>query len=243
MQKALTLYQTTIGKKVVMAISGIVVFGFVIGHLAGNLNIYAGPAALNDYAAFLRTLPVGLWAARIVLIVAILAHIVSSVQLANRNSVARNSRYAKSVHKKANYASKTMYYSGPILLMFVIYHLAHLTFGRTPGYPFDPHNVYNNVVFGFQNWMISTIYIVANLSLGMHLFHGLWSMLQTLGLNHPRYNHLRRHFATAVAALITLGNVSIPVAVMAGVVEPTDETFCYEELASEPGECDQVEVR
>ncbi|MEM7448580.1 MAG: succinate dehydrogenase cytochrome b subunit [Myxococcota bacterium] len=243
MQNALTLYQTTIGKKVVMAVSGLVVFGFVIGHLAGNLNLYAGPTAINDYAAWLRSMPKLLWGARIGLIVAIVAHIVSSVQLANRNAAARSARYMKKVHKKANYASKTMYFSGPILLLFVLYHLAHLTLGRTPGYEFDPHNVYNNVVLGFQNPLIAAIYITANLALGLHLFHGAWSMLQTLGLSHPRYDVYRRQFASVIAALITLGNVSFPVTVMAGLVQPTDQSFCYEHLARQPGECGPRETQ
>lgn len=228
--KALTLPQTTIGKKAIMAASGVILFGYVIGHLAGNLKLYAGPQSINEYAAFLRTQPLLLWGTRAALLFAFGAHVVSATQLALRNAAARRQGYKKKRDLVTNYAARTMYWSGPILLLYVVYHLAHLTFGATPGYEYDPSNVYNNVVYGFQVWWISGIYIVGQLALGLHLFHGVWSMFQTIGANHPQYNAWRRHFATAIAVLITVGNLSFPIAVMAGVIEPTTETFYFPEL-------------
>jgi succinate dehydrogenase / fumarate reductase cytochrome b subunit len=223
MLRTVTLYRTTIGKKAVMAVSGAVLFGFVITHFLGNLNLYAGPEEMNAYAAWLRTLPALLWGARGVLLLAVVAHIWSSFQLGWRNSEARPVRYHKKLDLATTYAAKSMYLSGPILLLFIIYHLMHLTFGVTPGYEFDSANVYDNVVLGFQRWYVSLLYVVANMFLGIHLFHGVWSMMQTVGLQHPRYDHLRRLAAALFAFAITAGNLSFPILVMAGVVRPSYE--------------------
>lgn len=224
MQKALTLYQTTIGKKAIMAISGIVLVGFVIGHLAGNLQLYLGPEAINSYAAFLKSKPGLLWGARFVLLAAVGAHIMTAVQLARRNVDARPPAMAYKGRKDlaTNYAARTMYWSGPILLLYIVYHLAHLTLGYTPGHEFSETNVYNNVVYGFMNPWVSVIYIAGNAALGFHLYHGVWSMLQTLGIAHPRYDATKQNLARALGVLIAVGNISFPVAVMAGAVEPAD---------------------
>jgi succinate dehydrogenase / fumarate reductase cytochrome b subunit len=236
MLRAVTLYRTTIGKKAVMAVSGIVLFGFVIGHLIGNLNLYSGPDAMNGYAAELRTFPALLWTARVVLLLAVVAHIASSLQLGFRNADARPVRYHKKLDLATTYAAKSMYLSGPILLLFIVYHLLHLTFGVTPGYEFDPANVYDNVVLGFQRWYVSLAYVVANMFLGIHLFHGVWSMLQTLGIQHPRYDHLRRLAAALFAAAITAGNLSFPIMVMAGIVKPSTEIGVEEPVEEPPAE-------
>ena len=232
MQKALTLYQTTIGKKAVMALSGLILFGFVIGHLLGNLQVYHGAYTFNSYANGLRNLPALLWIARFALIFAVLAHLRSAFELWSRNKAARPTPYARPPKDLATYyAAKTMYWTGPILLLFIAYHLAHLTGGWTGGlYPYDPTNPYNNLVHGFQHWYISAIYILGNLALGTHLFHGIWSMFQSIGANHPRYNHWRRYLAVGAAILITAGNLSFPIAVMAGFVAPTAETFDFPNL-------------
>ena len=217
----LTLSQVTIGKKVVMAVTGAIWFGYVIGHLLGNLQIYADPERINDYAAFLhRTLPL-LWGTRIVLLIALVAHIAASIQLTLRNLDARPVPYARKDDIVTTYAARTMVYSGPILLLFIAYHLAHLTVGMTPGYAFDTHNVYNNVIFGFRIWWLSMLYIAAQAALGLHLYHGLWSALQTVGANHPKYNAWRKRFATIVAAAVVAGYISIPISVMAGILQPT----------------------
>ena len=210
-------YTSTVGKKAVMAISGCVLFLFVLGHLIGNLQIYEGPEKLNRYAVFLRSLPALLWTVRVVLLAMVVLHIWSSVQLALRNLEARPIGYVKKKAAGSTYASRTMYWSGPIILAFVIYHLLDFTFG-TVNPDFVAGDVYSNVVASFSVIPVSAFYIIAMLLLGMHLYHGLWSMFQSLGFYHPRYTLALKRLAAAVAILIAAGNISIPVAVMAGVV-------------------------
>jgi succinate dehydrogenase / fumarate reductase cytochrome b subunit len=214
-----SLGASTVGKKVVMAVSGVVLLGFVVVHLLGNLQLYLGPEAMNSYAESLRAIPALLWTARVVLILAFLAHVVSSVQLVMRNRAARPVKYA---HKRrdvaTSYAARTMIWTGPIVLLYVVYHVAHLTFGFTTGYEFDPANVYANVVNGFQIWWVSAIYIAANLALGVHLYHGAWSCLQSLGANHPSINQIKKKAAAAIAGVLVAGNLSFPITVMAGWV-------------------------
>lgn len=213
MQRALTLHQTTIGKKVIMALSGAIIVGFTIVHFLGNLNLYLGPDAMNGYAAKLQSLPPLVWGTRLLLLFAFAAHISAAVSLWVHNTKARGSRYAKRQDLTTDYAARTMYWSGPILFLFVIYHLLHLTI-----LPAHPGDVYRNVVEGFQNPLIAGVYIVGNVALGFHIFHGIFSAFQTLGANHPRYNNYRRDAAIAITAAITLGNLSFPISVLAGIV-------------------------
>ena len=213
MQRALTLHQTTVGKKVVMALSGAVIVGFTIGHFLGNLNLYLGPEALNGYAEFLHSLPALVWATRLVLLFAFGVHIASAYALWSRNRQARGSRYKMHKDLATDYAARTMYWTGPILLLYVVYHLLHFTI-----LPAHPGDVYRNVVEGFQNPVISGVYILGNTALGFHIFHGIYSAFQTLGANHPRYNAYRRDAAIALAALITIGNLSFPISVLTGIV-------------------------
>jgi len=200
-----------------MAVSGCILFLFVVGHLIGNLQIYEGPDQLNRYAVLLRTEPPLLWAVRIVLLAMVLLHIWSSVQLAARNIGARPDGYVEKKAAGSSYASRTMYWSGPIILAFVIYHLLDFTFGKVNPH-FEPGNVYGNVVASFQVIPVAAFYIVAMLLLCLHLYHGLWSMFQSLGIAHPRWTPLLRRGAAVVAILIAAGNISIPVAVLAGWV-------------------------
>jgi succinate dehydrogenase / fumarate reductase, cytochrome b subunit len=198
-----------------MAISGCILFSFVVGHLIGNLQIYEAPEKIDGYSRFLKSMPALLWGARITLLVMVVLHIWSSVQLALRNNDARPTGYVKKKAAGSSYASRTMYWSGPIILAFVIYHLLDFTFGvLNPG--FKDGSVHRNVVASFQAIPVSAFYIVAMLLLCIHLYHGLWSMFQTLGVNHPRYTPLIRRGAKVVAILIAAGNISIPIAVMAG---------------------------
>jgi succinate dehydrogenase / fumarate reductase cytochrome b subunit len=213
MQRALTLHQTTIGKKVIMALSGVIIVGFTIGHFLGNLNLYLGPEAMDGYAETLQSLPPLVWGTRLVLLFALGAHIASALSLWVRNVKARGSRYKKRKDLATDYAARTMYWSGPILLLFVVYHLLHFTI-----LPAHPGEVYRNVVEGFQNPLIAGVYIVGNIALGFHIFHGIYSAFQTLGANHPRYNHYRRDAAIAISAAITIGNLSFPISVLAGIV-------------------------
>jgi len=200
-----------------MAVSGLVLFLFVIGHLIGNLQIYEGPEKLNNYAKFLRSIPAALWTVRITLLVMVLLHIWSSVQLALLKFDARPTGYIMKKATQSSYASRTMYWSGPIILAFVIYHLLDFTFG-TLNPNFQEGNVYANVVASFKLIPVSVFYIIAMLLLCMHLYHGLWSMFQSLGFSHPRYTPLLKRSAAVVAILIAAGNISIPLSVLIGLV-------------------------
>jgi len=210
-------YTSTVGKKAVMAVSGAILFLFVIGHLIGNLQIYEGPEKLNHYAVLLRSMPALLWSVRGTLLLMVILHIWSSVQLGLRNIEARPSGYVKKKPTGSSYASRTMYWSGPIILAFVIYHLLDFTFGNLNPH-FEEGNVYANVLASFQVIPVSAFYIFAMLLLCMHLYHGLWSMFQSLGFHHPRHTPILRRAAAAIAILIAVGNISIPISVMAGLV-------------------------
>jgi succinate dehydrogenase / fumarate reductase cytochrome b subunit len=213
------LVDSSVGKKVVMAGSGIILFGFVVAHMIGNLQAYLGPEAMNGYAVWLRELlhGAGLWIARLVLLAAVALHIWSATLLTLENWRARPVGYRMVRHERSTYASRTMVWSGPILALFVIYHIAHFTLGSV--HPaFVPGNVYHNVVTGFQQPLVSAFYILAMLALGLHLYHGAWSMLQTLGVNHPRYNALRQAVAVLFAFALVAGNISFPLAVLSGLV-------------------------
>jgi succinate dehydrogenase / fumarate reductase cytochrome b subunit len=211
------LYETTVGKKALMAATGVILFGFVVVHLLGNLQIFQGPEKLNGYSEFLRRTGALLWVARAVLLFSVGVHILAAVQLTLRNWRARPHGYAKRRYREADYAARTMVWSGPIIAAFVVYHLLHLTLG-TAHPSFDPADVYGNVVTAFRAWPVALVYIVANALLAFHLYHGLWSLFQSLGLNHPDYNGWRRVVAAASAVAIGVGNITIPVAVLTGMV-------------------------
>lgn len=216
-RRAAPFYSSTVGKKAVMAVSGAILFLFVLGHLAGNLQIYEGPDKLNNYSRFLHSMPALLWGARITLLVMVALHIWSSIILALRNYEARPIGYVRKKATSSSYASRTMYWSGPIILAFVIYHLLDFTFGTVnPNY--QEGNVYANVIASFRVVPISAFYIVAMLALCLHLYHGLWSMFQSLGFYQPRYTPALRRGAAILAILIAAGNISIPVSVLAGWV-------------------------
>lgn len=218
--RAARFYESTIGKKAIMAVTGVIGFGFVIGHLLGNLQFYLGPEALNHYGAKLRELGPLLMVARGVLLLALLTHIIAAFQLWQQNRKARPSRYVKWQPTKSSFASRTMLISGPILLAFIVYHLMHLTWGTAhPSYehlPSGTPNVYHNVVAGFSQPVAAIAYIVAMAFLGFHLVHGVWSMFQSIGWNHPKYTPLVKKFAAGITALIFIGNISIPIAVLLG---------------------------
>lgn len=211
-------YNSTVGKKAVMAVSGCILFLFVLGHLAGNLQIYEGPEKINNYSRLLHSMPALLWGARITLLVMVALHIWSAIQLAVRNYDARPSRYLKKKAAGSSYASRTMYWSGPIILAFVIYHLLDFTFG-TVNPAFQEGNVYANVVASFQLPQVSAFYIIAMVLLCLHLYHGLWSMLQSLGVPQAGYRPVLKRGAAMIAILIAAGNISIPISVMIGLVK------------------------
>ncbi len=212
-------FGSSIGKKVVMAVTGLILFGFVVGHMIGNLQVYLGPEALNAYGAFLRHMVhgVGIWVARGTLLACVGLHIWAATSLTLTSWKARPVGYRQVVPEASTYASRTMRWSGPLLALFIGYHLAHLTLGAT-GPAFKEGDIYQNVIAGFSLWPISAFYIVAMLALGLHLFHGVWSLLQTLGLSHPRFDPLRKGLAALFTGLVVLGNISIPVSVLTGLV-------------------------
>jgi succinate dehydrogenase / fumarate reductase, cytochrome b subunit len=210
-------WDSPIGKKAVMAVTGFILFGFVIGHMLGNLQIYLGPEKLDAYAEFLQKTKGLLWGVRLVLLASVVLHVTAAFQLAGLQSKARPQKYVKKASAGSSYASRTMYWSGPILLAFLIYHLMHFTTGQA--HPdFQAGMVYRNVVTGFQSIPASLFYIVAMLMLGTHLYHGIWSMFQSLGINHPKYTPWFKRLAAVAAAVLVGGNVSIPVAVMTGLI-------------------------
>jgi succinate dehydrogenase / fumarate reductase cytochrome b subunit len=213
-------WASTVGKKIVMAVTGMILFAFVIGHLLGNLQVFEGPAKLNAYGAFLHSIGEFLWPVRIILLIAVTLHIVATVQLALRKKRARPIEYSVKKAIASSYASRTMYWSGPIVLAFIIFHLLHLTAGYIhPGAAYIEGDVYHNVVSGFQVWWVSLSYIVAISLLGLHLRHGLWSMFQTLGIHQPQYTLRFKKAAMVIALLITLGYISIPISVLLGLVK------------------------
>lgn len=218
------VYRSQLGKKYVMAITGIMLFGFVVAHMLGNLKLFLGATPLNHYAEWLRDLgepalprTTVLWGMRLGLIAAFFLHIVAAAQLTLINRKASPVAYKQRDYVAANYASRTMRWSGIIVALFVIYHLMQFTWGNVHN-DFIKGDVFHNVVVGFSIPWVVAVYVLANLALGLHLYHGLWSMFQSLGLNNPKFNKMRTRFAQTFAAVITLGNISMPLAVITGFV-------------------------
>lgn len=213
--RALHFYDSTIGKKTVMAVTGAILFGFVLLHMAGNLQVFLGPEKFDAYGRLLRTEPALLWAARGILLISVVMHIVASIQLTTIKKRARPIGYKKWTPVDSSYAARTMMWSGPIIAAFIVYHILHFTLGTV--HPnFQEGHVYDNVISGFRVIPVSIAYIVAMVLLGMHLNHGVWSMFQSLGVSNPRYLAGLRRFAALFSILIVLGFISIPLAVMAG---------------------------
>ena len=226
LDRAVRFYTAPIGKKAVMAVTGVILVGYVIAHLLGNLQIYsANHEQINAYAAFLHNPNnvVALWAARSVLLLAVILHIVAAVQLFFQNRATRPVAYIKKDDVPSSYAARTMIWSGPIVGAFVIFHILHLTVGAVlptrdvGGLAITP-DVRYNVISGFQNYAVSGFYIFAMILLCMHLYHGMWSMFQSLGISHPRYTRKLKKGAAILAILIAIGNCSIPIAAMIGLL-------------------------
>ena len=221
MARPVAFVASTIGRKVVMAATGLVLFGFVFVHMVGNLQMFLPDhEAINHYGRFLREMlhGGGIWAARAVLLVAVVLHICAAWSLTRTNWKARPVPYKVVTPDASTYASRTMRWSGPILALFIGYHLLHFTVG-TVHPAFVEGNVYRNVIVGFSVWPVSLFYVIAMLALGLHLRHGAWSMLQTLGASHPRWDRVRNLSATVFTVIIVLGFVSVPLAVLAGVLK------------------------
>ncbi len=218
--KPITFWQSTNGKKVVMAVTGVMMFGFVVGHMLGNLQMYESKEHINAYGHFLHNLGELLWLERGVMLLAIALHITATVQLALRSKAARPVGYSRRQAINSSYASRTMYWSGPIVLAFIIFHLLQFTAGYVhPHAQFVPGEVYQNVVSGFQVWWVSAWYIFAICLLGLHLSHGLSSMFQSVGLAHPRVTPYLKMAAKAIAIIIVVGYISIPISVLLGFIK------------------------
>ena len=219
--RMVSFWQSTNGKKVVMALTGVMMFLFVIGHLLGNLLVFAGRVRINAYAQFLHFDDSLLWIVRSTLIIAAGMHVVVTIQLALRNKKARPISYLRKEAINSSYASRTMYWSGPIVLAFVIFHLLQFTAGYIhPETRFIPNDVYHNLVTGFRVWWVSAWYVFSISLLGLHLRHGLWSMLQSIGLAHSlRKERALKQVALIVAVLIVLGYISIPISILLGFLK------------------------
>ncbi|WP_420452670.1 succinate dehydrogenase cytochrome b subunit [Ilumatobacter sp.] len=230
----LDLYGTAVGKKYVMAITGIIGIGFVVTHMIGNLKMYLGVVTEGDeriydidvYGEFLRELlvpilPFGytLWLLRFVLIAAVALHIHAAAGLTKMNHEARAVKYQSDRdYRVANFASRTMRWTGTIVALFIVWHLADLTWGFVNP-DFQQGSVYRNIDQSLSRVPVALLYIVANLALGIHLFHGVWSLFQSMGWNNPRFNAWRRNLAIGVAAIVVAGNVSFPIATMLGIID------------------------
>jgi len=219
-------YRSDVAKKWAMALSGIILLGYIAAHMLGNMKVYLGPDSINQYGEALRTLGGHLvpethllWIMRIGLTAAFAIHIHAAYVLTRRNIEARGRvRYdAPREYLAANYASRTMRYSGVIVLLFVVFHLADLTWGNANP-DFVRGDVYNNMIASFERIPVAIAYIVANLALGLHILHGVWSLFQSIGTNNEVYNMWRRILAWGFTAVIVLGNLSFPIAVQLGII-------------------------
>jgi succinate dehydrogenase / fumarate reductase cytochrome b subunit len=211
------VYGSTLGKKILMAVTGLILFVFVVGHMIGNLQLYLGPETLNHYAELLQSNKPFLWTFRMVLLFCVSVHVLAAIQLWLRNRRSRPVKYRVFNPPAVDYAARTMVWSGPIILLFILYHLADFTIGwANPD--FIRGDVYHNVISSFQVWWIAGFYIAANFLLAIHLYHGLWSLFQTFGWDHPVWGRVRRWIAVVFALMIGAGNISMPLAVLTGVV-------------------------
>ncbi len=224
MHRLLILSRSLVGQKMVMAVSGVILFAFVVGHLLGNLKVFEGAEKFNAYAEGLRTVGAPffgrsqlLWVARLVLLVSLAVHLWAAVGVTLASRRARPVDYRFLAATETTYAARTMRWGGVLILVYVIYHLLDFTFGRVNP-SFQPGNVYHNVVASFQVWPVAAAYVAAMLVLGLHIYHGAWSALQTLGLHRPPTDRWRRGLAGAIAVVIAAGYISIPAAVLAGVL-------------------------
>jgi succinate dehydrogenase / fumarate reductase cytochrome b subunit len=223
------IYRTSIGKKVLMAVTGVYLVLWVIGHMLGNLKVWLSPKEINSYSAFLRRMgdPIFphtwlLWIIRILLIVALVVHVYLAVDLSVRSRRARQVRYHHPEHVQADVIeipAVTMRWGGLAVGLFIIFHLAHLTWGWIhPGYTYVRGSVYQNVVGSFNQWWLVILYVAAMFALALHLYHGTWSMFQTFGANNRRWDPIVRRTAGTVAVVVFLGFISVPLGVLGGVI-------------------------
>ena len=238
MQVLVRFYRSTVGKKVLMALSGMVLLLFVIGHMAGNLKLFLGvdPASrvyrIDHYAELLRTMGADflgratvLWIVRVVLLGSVILHAVTGTQLWLLNRRARPVGYEDQDYRSAGISSLTMFYGGAFLALFIVFHVLHFTLGDVAAYGYEPGRVYSNLYYSFLHGYLVLIYVIAMLCLGLHLFHGGWSLFQTLGLDTPKLNSGTRTLAKAIALLLFVGFSAVPVCIYFGLVPPPVTTW------------------
>ena len=225
MAATVALYRTSIGKKTVMAVTGIIMYIFMILHIYGNLKVVEGHDKFNAYSDYIRTVgnPIFfrtelLWIIRVVLLASVILHVVAAVQLTQQSVASRPVRYVNKKDTDATFASRTMRWGGLVLFFFIIYHILDLTIGAAHSGAYQQGDVYGNVVSGFSHWYVTLFYVLAMIALGFHLYHGVWSMFQTLGVNRRKYNRFFRGLALVSALLIAGGGAVVPIAVLTGVV-------------------------
>lgn len=215
MRTIVAFWRSTVGKKVVMGVTGLVMIGFLVGHVLGNLQAFQGAEKLDAYSRLLHSLGEGLWLIRGVLLVALVLHVVAAVQLTRIDRAARPVGYARKAPQAATPASLTLRVGGVLLLVFIIFHLLHMTTGDL--HPdFIPGEVYRNLVTGLAQPMVAGFYIVAMVAVGLHVYHGAWASFRSLGAIQPRPRPLHRPLARLVALLVWLGFTIIPVGVLLG---------------------------
>jgi succinate dehydrogenase / fumarate reductase, cytochrome b subunit len=211
-------WDSSVGKKVVMAVTGLIMVAYLITHVLANLLVFQGPVRINAYSAFLHGTGGALWTARLVLILALMLHVVAAVQLAMRRQAARPVGYQSGREPQvSSLASRTIRWGGAFILVFLVYHILHFTLG-TVHPDFVEGDPYHNVTLGFRSPLVVGFYLIAMVAVGLHLYHGIWSGGRSLGISPPSPHPLRRRLALALAVAIWLGFTVIPLAVYAGVV-------------------------
>lgn len=254
----LNIWQSAVGRKWIMALTGVGLLGFVVAHMIGNLHVYEGPVELHEYAEALRELGgdilprnVLLWVLRLGLIAMFGLHIAAAYTTKEISRKASDDANWMDGQKSypggreyiaANYASRTMRWTGPIILLYLVFHLADLTWGVLPHTDYVRGDPYHNLSTSLSNLPVAIIYIVANVALAIHIFHGTWSMFQSLGLNSPRFNSARRVLATGVAGVILVGNLTFPILTQAGVIDPDDNPCEGSGSETEVLECFEAEI-
>jgi len=214
-----TFYGSMVGKKAVMALTGLIWVGFVILHSLGNLLVFRGSAAINSYSHFLKSTGELLWALRALLFLAVVLHVIAAIQLTRQSRAARPIGYTKRETQVATIASRTMRWGGALLLIFIVVHILHFTTGNIrPAGVFSSEDVYANVVTSFRIWWVALFYVVAMIALGLHLFHGAWSSVRSIGVSPASPQPLHRKLSLVIAVFVWAAFTAIPVAVFSGIV-------------------------
>jgi succinate dehydrogenase / fumarate reductase cytochrome b subunit len=214
-----TFYDSMVGKKAVMGLTGLIWVGFVILHSLGNLLVFRGSAAINSYSHFLKSTGELLWALRALLFLAVVLHVIAAIQLTRQSRAARPIGYTKRETQVATIASRTMRWGGAVLLIFIVVHILHFTTGNIrPAGVFSSEDVYANVVTSFRIWWVALFYVLAMIALGLHLFHGAWSSVRSIGVSPASPQPLHRRLSLVIAVFVWAAFTAVPVAVFSGIV-------------------------